>query len=151
MMAQVKENTGGLPREMSADAGYFSSNEVAELSATGIDVYMPPDKMPHTYKMPAAPRGRIPQGLSVADRMRRKLRTKLGRKRYGLRKELPEPVFGQIKQARGFRQFLLRGKEKVRGEWRLICAGHNILKLFVASNAGLVGQEFWAELSVALF
>lgn len=149
MMQQVKENTGGLPREMSADAGYFSSDEVTRLTATGIDVYIPPDKMHHTYKMPAAPRGRIPQSLSVADRMRRKLKTKRGRKRYGLRKELPEPVFGQIKQVRGFRQFLLRGKEKVRGEWRLICAGHNVLKLFGASKSGLVGQYLWARLSVA--
>jgi len=149
MMAQVEENTGILPREMSADAGYFSSDAVNDLTADGIDVYMPPDKMHHAYKMPAAPRGRIPQSLSVADRMRRKLRTKLGRRRYGLRKELPEPVFGQIKQVRGFRQFLLRGKEKVRGEWRLICTGHNVLKLFGARHAGLVGQDLWNELSTA--
>ena len=149
MMQRVKENTGGLPREMSADAGYFSSDEVTKLTATGIDTYIPPDKMSHTYKMPAAPRGRIPRCLSVADRMRRKLRTKQGKKRYALRKELPEPVFGQIKQVRGFRQFLLRGKEKVRAEWQLICAGHNVLKLFGASNAGLLRQQFWAELSVA--
>jgi transposase len=149
MMEQVKANTGGLPREMSADAGYFSSDAVTELTANGIDVYMPPDKMRHTYKMPAAPRGRIPKGLSVADRMWRKLRTKHGRKRYGLRKELPEPVFGQIKQVRGFRQFLLRGKEKVRNEWRFICAGHNLLKLFGAWDYGLVGQELWGQLSPA--
>ena len=149
MMQQVKENTGGLPREMSADAGYFSSDEVTKLTAAGIDAYVPLDKMCHTAKMPAAPRGRIPQYLSVADRMRRKLRTKRGKKRYALRKELPEPVFGQIKQVRGFRQFLLRGKEKVRAEWRFICTGHNILKLFGASNAGLVRQGFWVELSIA--
>jgi transposase len=147
MMKQVKENTGELPGEMSADAGYFSSDAVKELTAEGIDVYMPPDKTHHAYKMPAAPRGRIPKGLSIVDRMRRKLRTKQGRKRYGLRKELPEPVFGQIKQVRGFRQFLLRGKEKVRGEWRFICTGHNVLKLFVARNDGLVGQEFWSQVS----
>ncbi len=143
MVKQVKENTGDLPRQMSADAGYFSSNVVGELTASGIDVYIPPDKMRHAYKMPAAPRGRIPKGLSTADRMRRKLKTKLGRKRYGLRKELPEPVFGQIKQARGFRQFLLRGKEKVRAEWRFICTGHNVLKLFSALTSVL------AELAAA--
>jgi len=149
IMQQVKENTGVLPREMSADAGYFSSDEVTKLTAAGIDAYVPPDKMCHTGKTPAAPRGRIPRCLSVADRMRRKLRTKQGKRRYALRKELPEPVFGQIKQVRGFRQFLLRGKEKVRAEWRLICAGHNVLKLFGASNAGLVGQQFWNEFSAA--
>ncbi|MBI2856355.1 MAG: transposase [Chloroflexi bacterium] len=85
------------------------SNAVTGLSADGIDVYMPPDRRHHTYKMPVASRGRIPKGLSVVDRMRRKLRTKKGRKIYALRKELPEPVFGQIKQVRGFRQFLLWG------------------------------------------
>ena len=67
--------------------------------------------------------------MSVKDRMRRKLRTKRGREKYKLRKEVAEPVFGQIKGARGFRQFLLRGLQKVRGEWRLICLTHNILKL----------------------
>ncbi len=149
MMEQVKTNTGTVPREMSADAGYFSSNAVKDLTADGIDVYMPPDRMHHTYKMPAASRGRIPKGLSAVDRMRRKLRTKRGRERYGLRKELPEPVFGQIKQARGFRQFSLRGKRKVRGEWRFICTGHNVLKLFRARNEGLVGQGFWGKLSAA--
>jgi len=149
MMEQVKANTGGLPREMSSDAGYFSSDAVTNLTTDGIDVYMPPDKIPHTYKMSAAPRGRIPKGLSIVDRMRRKLRTKHGRKRYGLRKELSEPVFGQIKQVRGFRQFLLRGKDKVRSEWQLICTGHNVLKLFGTRGSGLVGREFWSQPAVA--
>jgi transposase len=149
LMEQVQANTGGLPREMSADAGYFSSEAVQELSARGIDVYMPPDRMQHTHRMLAAPRGRIPTGLSTADRMRRKLRTKQGRQRYGLRKELCEPVFGQIKQARGFRQFLLRGKEKVNSEWQLICIGHNLLKLFGARNAGLVAEESWDQVAAA--
>jgi len=139
MAKQVKENVGGLPGEISADAGYFSSSVVEELTAAGIDVYIPPDKMRHAYKMPTAPRGRIPKSLSTADRMRRKLKTKLGRKRYALRKELPEPVFGQIKQARGFRQFLFRGKEKVRAEWRFICTGHNVLKLHRAWGSALAG------------
>ena len=62
--------------------------------------------------------------------MRRKLRTKRGRARYALRMETVEPVFGQIKQGRGFRQFLLRGLAKANREWLLICAGHNLLKLF---------------------
>lgn len=148
MVKQVEENLGELPGQLSADAGYFSSKVVEELTAAGIDVYIPPDKMRHAYKAPPAPRGRIPKGLSTADRMRRKLRTKQGRKRYGLRKELPEPVFGQIKQARGFRQFLLRGKEKVRGEWRFICTGHNVLKLFRAMTTGLAGPSTAAPSSL---
>ena len=87
MMEVVKENTGQLPRQMSADAGYFSSDAVNNLTARGMDVYMPPDKMSHRTALPPAPRGRIPKDLSAADRMRRKLRTKKGKERYGLRKE----------------------------------------------------------------
>ena len=141
MMKIVKANTNQLPRQISADAGYFSSDAVKHLTAQGIDVYMPPDKMGHRTALPPAPRGRIPKDLSVVARMRRKLRTKKGKERYGLRKVTPEPVFGQIKQARGFRQFLLRGEDKTGGEWKIICAGHNLLKLFGAHQNGLFSQR----------
>ncbi len=67
LMEQVQANTGALPREMSADVGYFSSDTVQELSARGMEMYLPPDSMPHTRRMPAAPRGRIPADLSTAD------------------------------------------------------------------------------------
>jgi len=144
MMEIVKVNTGQLPRQMSADAGYFSSDAVKNLTARGIDVYMPPDKIGHRFTLPPAPRGRIPKCLSIVDRMRRKLRTNKGKERYGLRKELPEPVFGQIKQVRGFDQFLLRGSNKVSSEWKVICAGHNLLKLFRFCGRGLFGQEVLA-------
>jgi transposase len=144
MMKMVQANTGRMPRQMSADAGYFSKTAVENLTKQGIDVYMPPDKMRHGCVTLPAPSGRIPEGISVADRMRRKLRTKKGRRCYALRKVLPEPVFGQIKQARGFRQFLLRGGEKVKGEWQLICTGHNLLKLFRAWRQGFIeGQGAW--------
>lgn len=145
MMKQVKSNLGRLPDKVLADTGYFSADVVEGLAADGVDVYIPPDKTNHTDKNIAMPRGRIPNGLSAADRMRRKLRTKRGREHYGLRKELSEPVFGQIKQARGFRQFLMRGKKKVKGEWRFICTGHNLLKLFAAWRNGLLGQLFESE------
>ena len=147
MMEVVKTNTGQLPRQMSADAGYFSSDAVTNLTTIGIDVYMPPDKIGRRATLPPAPRGRIPKNLSIVDRMRRKLRTKKGKERYGLRKELPEPVFGQIKQARGFDQFLLRGSDKVSSEWKVICTGHNLLKLFRAHGQGLFGQEVLAVAS----
>ncbi len=145
MIEQVKANTGKLPGQMSADTGYFSKEVVQVLTSIGIDVYMPPDKMQHSSSLPKAPRGRIPKGLSVVNRMRRKLKTKKERQCYGLRKELSEPVFGQIKQARGFRQFLLRGREKVSGEWQLICTGHNVLKLFGARCEGLFKTELLAR------
>ena len=130
MIEQAIANTGVVPREVSTDAGYYSARAVEGLIALGVDPFIAPDKTRHGQPIPAAPRGRIPANLSARDRMRRKLRTKRGRRRYAIRKETVEPVFGQIKQGRGFRQFLLRGLEKVNREWSLICTGHNLLKLF---------------------
>ena len=130
MVEQAIGNTGVVPREVSADAGYYSAKAVERLSALGADPFIAPDKTRHGQTIPPAPRGRISANLSARDRMRRKLRTKRGRQRYGLRKETVEPVFGQIKQGRGFRQFRLRGLEKVNREWSLICTGHNLMKLF---------------------
>ena len=130
MIEQAIANTGVVPREVSADAGYYSARAVEGLIALGVDPFIAPDKTRHGQAIPPASRGRIPANLSARDRMRRKLRTKRGRRRYAIRKETVEPVFGQIKQGRGFRQFLLRGLEKVSREWSLICTGHNLLKLF---------------------
>ena len=130
MIEEAIANTGAVPREVSADAGYYSAKAVDELYALGTDPYVAPEKTRHGTVLPPAPRGRIPNQLSPRDRMRRKLLTKKGRERYALRMATVEPVFGQIKQGRGFRQFLLRGLEKVKGEWSLICTGHNLLKLF---------------------
>ena len=130
MIQEAIANTGAVPREISADAGYYSATAVADLQALGTDPFIAPEKTRHGHKPAPAPRGRIPKDLSSRDRMRRKLQTKRGRKRYALRMETVEPVFGQIKQGRGFRQFLLRGLQKVQGEWSLICTTHNLLKLF---------------------
>ena len=132
LLQQVMEQTGQVPKTASLDAGYFSEANVQALTALGCTPLIPPDRQHHRQPRPAAPRGRIPQALSVADRMRRMLRTKRGRRLYAMRKETVEPVFGQIKQGRGFRQFLLRGHRKVRGEWTLICTTHNLLKLWTA-------------------
>lgn len=144
MMEQVRDNFGQLPRELSADAGYYSSQATQSLGSMGVEPFIPPDKMRHSVFLSPAPRGRIPKALSATDRMRRKLRTQRGRKRYGLRMKTVEPVLGQIKHCRGFRQFLLRGLEKVRGEWGLICIGHNLLKLFRLRGLGLSGRATWA-------
>ena len=132
-------NVGAVPKEVSADAGYYSAKAVEELYVLGVDPFIAPEKTRHGRLLEPAPRGRIPEGLSVRDRMRRKLRTKRGRARYALRMEPVEPVFGQIKQGRGFGQFLLRGLAKVNREWLLICAGHNLLKLF-RFGAGMSGK-----------
>ena len=130
MIEETVSNTGAVPKEVSADAGYYSAKAVDGLYGLGVDPFVAPEKTRHGTRPEPAPRGRIPKGLSARDRMRRKLRTKRGRERYALRMETVEPVFGQIKQGRGFRQFLLRGLAKVNREWLLICAGHNLLKLF---------------------
>ena len=94
-----------------------------------MDPYIAAGRQKHTPESPPPPRGRIPKDATPKDRMRRKLRTRKGRRIYARRKAIVEPVFGQIK-GRGFRQFLLRGEQKVRGEWSLICRTHNLRELF---------------------
>ncbi len=96
--------------------------------------YVATERQSHgEYKEPC-PRGPLPKGATRVDRMRRKLKTKAGKAVYATRKAIVEPVFGQIKQARGFRQFLLRGIDKVRGEWSLVCLTHNLLKIYRLCN-----------------
>lgn len=129
MVEEVKENVGKYPDEVSADSGYYSEDNVKKAIEKGIDAYLSPEKIKHGGAVPVFC-GRIPKRYTVKERMRRKLWTKRGRETYSKRKETVEPVFGQIKQARGFRQFLLRGIEKVRAEWRLICLAHNLLKVY---------------------
>ena len=84
----------------------------------------------HGNRVPDAPRGRPPASLTIRERMHRRLRTHRGRRLYARRKAIVEPVFGLIKRARGFRQFLLRGLTKVHAEWTLICLTHNLLTLY---------------------
>lgn len=121
---------GDKPRRLTADAGYFSEDNMNYAQAESIDLYVATGRLKHGETPPPAPRGRIPKEATLQERMARKLRTIRGRATYSQRKATVEPVNGQIKQARGFRQFLLRGVEKVRGEFSLICTGHNLLKLF---------------------
>lgn len=130
LVEQVKANLHKDPKQLSADNGYYSEENVAFLAEEGIDSYVATGRLKHTDREVSAPRGRIPQSATTKDRMARKLRTVKGRGAYAKRKEIVEPVFGQIKQVRGFRQFLLRGLEKASAEWDLICLGHNLLKLF---------------------
>jgi hypothetical protein len=130
MIKLVAQINGEYPKELSADAGFFSTENVEWLQEKTITAYVAPDKQKHNDRAARGPRGRIPNDLPLIERMRRKLKTKEGRKRYALRKQTVEPVFGQIKGARGFRQFLLRGVTKVKGEWSLLCTAHNLLKLY---------------------
>jgi len=143
MIKKVQKNTKKKPGELSADAGYWNAKRIEELGKGQTGFFIPPNKQRHNDKGLTAERGRIPKHLSFADKMRRKLRTKKGKAIYSKRKETVEPVFGQIKQGRGFRQFLLRGVEKVRGEWSLICTTHNLLKLWRAQGPAPPGRK-WA-------
>jgi transposase len=136
--AGVEEKIGALD----ADSGYYSEENVAHLEGEQVDPYIATERLKHHEKAscasdadPGAPGPA--ENLTPKERMARKLRTEQGRETYAKRKGMIEPIFGQIKQVRGFRQFLLRGLEKMRGEWRLICLTHNLKKLFRKGFAGI--------------
>jgi transposase len=127
MMDELHSNTGRLPNELSADSGYCSEANLAELQRRGIRGYIASGRQRHG-KASATGQG-AGRGGSCVQQMARRLKQGGHRSRYRLRKQTVEPVFGQIKGARGFRQFLLRGLAKVSDEWRLVCTAHNLLKL----------------------
>jgi len=132
MATAIAANTGQAPARLSADAGYFSEANVTAAPIQAIDLYIATGKVKHGTPVPPAPRGRIPTTLPVKARMQRKLRTKAGHAVYRLRKAIVEPVIGQIKEARGFTRFLLRGQMKVSREWSLVATAHNLCRLFAA-------------------
>jgi transposase len=119
----IEDNLGRRPKEASADSGYLSEANLEALAGRGIGAYIAIGRAKHA----AEARRNIAGPLTKA--MRNKLKRAGWRSRYRLRKQVVEPVFGQIKQARGFRQFLLRGIDKVRAEWAMICTAHNLTKL----------------------
>jgi transposase len=112
------------------DSGYFSATAVAGLEELGLDPYIATERQKHHGPQPKGEAAPAPAGATPQEMMRAKLRTARGRAVYGLRKGVVEPVFGQIKAARGFRRFSLRGLEKIKGEWCLICLTHNLLKIW---------------------
>jgi hypothetical protein len=124
---------GRKPREVSADAGFCREDNLAALAARGIRGYLAPGRAPHGAPDPSG-RRRLKTGSRMAA-MAAKLKRAGRRSRYRLRKQTVEPVIGQIKQARGFRQFLLRGFTKVAAEWALICTAHKLTKLLAARRA----------------
>jgi transposase len=133
MITVIEQQSGNTPTQLLADAGYCSDANLAAIAETPIDAYISTRKQKHgdrPGRPGPCPRGPLPTTATRVDRMSRKLHTKAGAAVYAARKAIVEPVIGQIKQARGFRQFLLRGIEKVQGEWSLVCTTHNILKLY---------------------
>jgi transposase len=119
----VKTNTGRKPAELSADVGFCSEQNLAALAVRRVRGYLATGRAKHPETGETKRRG--PLVTAMRDKLRRAGR----RSRYRLRKQIVEPVFGQIKQARGFRQFLLRGIDKVSHEWALVCTAHNLAKL----------------------
>jgi hypothetical protein len=130
MIKTIEHQSGDTPTQILADAGYCSDESLSAIAKTPIDAYISTRKQKHGEWPGPCPRGPLPKTATIIDRMARKLLTKSGAAAYAARKGIVEPVIGQIKQARGFRQFLLRGFEKVQGEWSLVCTTHNILKLY---------------------
>jgi len=128
LVEAIEEQSGQKPKEVLADSGYCSDDNLKYLAKKKTAGFVATEKQKHGERRGPCKRGPLPQGATRVERMERKLETKVGAAVYATRKCIVEPVFGQIKQARGFRQFLLRGLEKVRGEWALICMTHNILK-----------------------
>ncbi|HEY6253364.1 MAG TPA: IS1182 family transposase [Candidatus Angelobacter sp.] len=129
MVEAIGEQAGQKPEEVLADSGYCSDANLKYLEKKKIEGLVATDKESYRDRHQPGPRGPLPKDATRVDRMRRKLQTQAGAAIYSRRKTVVEPVFGQIKQARGFRQFLLRGLEKAQGEWAMVCLTHNILKL----------------------
>jgi transposase len=133
MVDQIEANVGARPEQLSADAGYCSEENLAALDAREIDAYVATGRQKHgSASATAHPQKK--QG-PLASAMREKLRAGGWDSPYRKRKHTVEPVFGQIKEARGFRRFLLRGRKAVQGEWSLLCTVHNLLKLSGATAA----------------
>jgi len=127
MVDQVRANLGRKPAACSADAGFCSEANLAGLQKRHIRAYIATGRQKHGSE--AATHAKNGKAGSLIAAMRDKLKRGGWRSPYRLRKQVVEPVFGQIKQAMGFRQFLLRGLAKVRSEWQLVCLAHNLRKL----------------------
>jgi len=131
MLEQTIKNTGKTPKCVTADAGYDNEDQISQFK--DIDMLIPTQKdwkQRNAMREQPPPRGRIPNDHSPRDRRERKLLTKKGKKKYKTRGSSVEPVFGQIKFARGLDRLLMRGKKKGNSEWKMYCTGHNLLKLW---------------------
>ncbi len=131
LVDQTRANLRRKPREVSGDSGFATEANLAAMAERKVRAYLSPGRIRHGNTDPGAGRTlkRVPRMQAMAETIRRAGR----RSRYRLRKAVVEPVFGHIKQARGCRQFLLRGLTKVRAEWAMLCTAHNLLKLHKAA------------------
>jgi transposase len=127
MVKTLRSMLEAVPATITADAGYWDTTSLKDPAMSGIEMLIAPDSKPHIPGKPLPPNA--PRS-EEAFRMREVLATDGGKARYALRQTTVEPVFGQIKETRGIRRFRLRGLLNVASEWKLICATHNLLKLF---------------------
>jgi len=132
LVEDVNRHCGRNPDEVLADAGYWSEANISKLEEKRISVLIPPEKIRHRTWQEGIPTAGPTPGAdaSLAERMRHRLNQPEERARYRKRECSVEPVYGQIKEGRGLRQFLLRGLHKVQPLWWLDCAAHNLLKLY---------------------
>jgi hypothetical protein len=127
LVRAVRDAACSAPQVITADVGYWDTLSLRDSMLNGIDVLVSPDSKPQPPDAMLAPQ--VPH-TQEEKRMRERLATEAGKALYAKRKTTIEPVFGQIKEARAFRRFRLRGLKRVNAEWKLICATHNLLKLF---------------------
>jgi len=148
-IAPEADESGARPRIPAAlDTGYYSESAVAGLEREGFDPHIATERQRHHSTLPTVAAESPPPALetkspppaTAKEKMQAKLKTAEGRAVYARRKAIVEPVFGQTKEARGFRRFLLRGLKKIRGEWRLVCLTHNLLKIWRYGRRNLGGS-----------
>jgi transposase len=143
-LKQLSENLDAVDAELSdnaaltADAGYFSEDNVRITAEHGLDAHIATGRFKHSEPPAPAPRGPVPKNATPKQRIARKLKTKKGRAVYARRKTIVEPVFGQMQTVQDARRLLLRGKPAARAQWRFHCAIHNLLKLHRAGGLGLI-------------
>ena len=142
-IAPMLDKLGALPEELGAvetllaDTGYFSAANVDACLAAEVSPLIAMGRQPHHPPLAErfAPEPSPPDNPTPVEAMAHRLKTPEGRQLYALRKQTPEPVFGIIKSALGFRQFLLRGLDNVRGEWSLVTMAYNMKRLFALAAA----------------
>jgi len=138
MVEAVCDNVGATPEAVSGDAGFWTEADIERLEWYEIEAFVAPEKVRHReWRERPQTDGPPPEGASAKERMRHKLRTAEGRAEYNRRKVTVEPVCRQMKDVIGLRHFLLRGHANARGEWRLGCTAHNLLKLYRACRSGV--------------
>jgi len=128
MLNRIEAQLGRRPEKLLADAGYFSEDGIRAVEGRGVEVFCPPGRGKKEERE-GCRRGRPPNDETFTAARRRGIRGRRGRTHYRRRKAIVEPVFGQMKEGQRFRQFLLRGRRKVRGEWFLGCLAHNLRKI----------------------